>query len=61
MKNLVRVTKRRRPGIGMRFRGSDLQSADKPEHDDNDQNQAENPPEAGSAVPIIAMIATEAA
>jgi two-component sensor histidine kinase len=61
MKKPVRVTKRRRPGIGMRFRGSDVQSADKPEHDHNDQNQAENPAEAGAAVPIVAMIATEAA
>jgi malonyl CoA-acyl carrier protein transacylase len=47
--------------IGNQFGRSNVDAADKPEHNHNDQNQTENAAESRPAIPIIAMVATEAA
>jgi len=44
-----------------RLPGSNIDAPDKPEYDRNDQYQAENAAESRSAVPIITMVAAEAA
>jgi hypothetical protein len=46
---------------GSRVAGSNVDTADKPKDDDNDQYQAENAAESRSAIPTITMVATEAA
>jgi hypothetical protein len=46
-------------GNGGRLGGSNVDTADKPKHDDNDQYQAENAAESGSAIPPITMVATK--
>jgi hypothetical protein len=48
-------------GNGTRLAGSNVDTADKPKHDDNYQYQAENAAESRSAIPTITMVATEAA
>src|SRR5260221_7542135 len=40
---------------------SNVDAADKPEHNHDDQNQTENAAESGPAIPIIAMVTAEAA
>jgi hypothetical protein len=47
--------------FGSRVARSNLDAADKPEHDDNDQYQTENAAQSRPAPPIVAMVATEAA
>jgi hypothetical protein len=48
-------------GNGSRLAGSNVDTADEPKHDDNDQYEAENAAESRSAIPTITMVATEAA
>jgi hypothetical protein len=47
--------------FGSRVARSNLDAADKPEHEDNDQYQTENAAQSRPAPPIVAMVATEAA
>jgi hypothetical protein len=47
--------------IGKQFARSNVDAADEPEHNHDDQNQTENAAESRSAIPIIAMVAAEAA
>ena len=41
--------------------GADMQAAEEPEHEKNDQYRVENAAESGSAIPAISVIATAAA
>jgi len=45
--------------MATRFAGSNLHAADQPEHNNDDQHQAENAAESRPAIPVIAMIAAK--